>query len=244
MFNLIYADYGQNGALGFQDPASNWMIGIIDLHDNIMFYLIIIFLLVTWMFISILIAPKGTNHYKYLSHGNLIEVIWTISPAIILWMIGLPSLKLLYMMDEILDAEITIKAIGFQWGWTYNYGDYSNDDEGITFDSFMIGEEDLEDGDFRRLAVDNYLVLPINTSIRLIITSNDVIHSFAIPSLGIKCDALPGRLNSVGFVINRPTILFGQCSELCGVLHSAMPIGIKAVNLPQYLEFINSELEN
>ena len=181
-------------------------------------------------------------HLKYLSHGNLIEVIWTISPAMILWLIGLPSLKLLYMMDEILDAEITIKAIGFQWGWTYNYGDYTDSDEGLTFDSFMIAENDLEFGELRQLTVDNYLVLPINTSIRLIITSNDVIHSFALPSLGIKCDALPGRLNSVGFIINRPSILFGQCSELCGVLHSAMPIGIKAVNLPQYLEFLATNL--
>ena len=239
MLNLIRADYGANYALGFQDPASNWMIGIIELHDNIMYYLIIIFQIVTWILITTLF---NKNHLKYLSHGNLIEVIWTISPAIILWLIGLPSLKLLYMMDEILDAEITIKAIGFQWGWTYSYGDYTENDEGITFDSFMIAENDLELGELRQLTVDNYLILPINTSIRLIITSNDVIHSFAIPSLGIKCDALPGRLNSVGFIINRPSIIFGQCSELCGVLHSAMPIGIKAVNLPQYLEFIKLEL--
>jgi len=236
----IYADSSQLYATGFQDPASNWMIGIIDLHDNIMFYLIVIWTLVCWILISSLF---NNDHLKYLSHGNLIEVIWTITPAIILWMIGLPSLKLLYMMDEILDAEITVKAIGFQWGWTYNYGDYSKDNEGITFDSFMIAENDLEDGELRQLTVDNYLVLPINTSIRLIITSNDVIHSFAVPSLGIKADALPGRLNSTGFVINRETTLYGQCSELCGILHSAMPIGIKAVNLPQYIEFIKMKLD-
>lgn len=218
----IYSDSTQPYACGFQDPASNWMIGIIDLHDSIIFYLIILAVLVTWMFIGALTNP---DHLRYLSHGNLIEIIWTISPAIILWLIGLPSLKLLYMMDEILDAEVTVKAIGFQWGWTYSYGDYDTNNDGITFDSFMVAEEDLEEGDFRRLTVDNYLVLPINTSIRMIITSNDVIHSFAVPSLGVKCDALPGRLNSVGFVINRPTTLYGQCSELCGILHSAMPIG-------------------
>jgi heme/copper-type cytochrome/quinol oxidase subunit 2 len=190
------------------------------------------------MLISAFLNP---DHLKYLSHGNLIEVIWTTSPAIILWLIGIPSLKLLYMMDEILDAEMTVKAIGFQWGWTYNYGDYTKDNDGIGFDSFMIAESDLDEGDFRQLAVDNYLVLPINTSIRMIITSNDVIHSFAVPSLGIKCDALPGRLNSIGFVINRPATLYGQCSELCGVLHSAMPIGIKAVNIPSYLQFIKAQ---
>lgn len=144
------------------------------------------------------------------------------------------------MMDEILDAEVTIKAIGFQWGWTYSYGDYANDNEGSTFDSFLVGEIDQEEGDLRQQAVDNYQVLPINTSIRVIVTSNDVIHSFAVPSLGVKCDALPGRLNSLGFVINRESTLFGQCSELCGILHSAMPIGIKAVSLPQYLLFIKN----
>ena len=154
-------------------------------------------------------------------------------------MIGIPSLKLLYMMDEILEAEVTIKAIGFQWGWTYSYGDYEKE---ITFDSFLIGENDLELGDLRQLTVDNYLVLPINTSIRLIVTSNDVIHSFALPSLGLKCDALPGRLNSTGFIITRPAVFYGQCSELCGILHSGMPIGIKAVNLDQYLQFIKAEV--
>ena len=236
----IYSDSTQPYACGFQDPASNWMIGIIDLHDSIIFYLIILAVLVTWMFIGALTNP---DHLRYLSHGNLIEIIWTISPAIILWLIGLPSLKLLYMMDEILDAEVTVKAIGFQWGWTYSYGDYDTNNDGITFDSFMVAEEDLEEGDFRRLTVDNYLVLPINTSIRMIITSNDVIHSFAVPSLGVKCDALPGRLNSVGFVINRPTTLYGQCSELCGILHSAMPIGQKAVNIPSYIQYIKVQSE-
>jgi cytochrome c oxidase subunit 2 len=145
------------------------------------------------------------------------------------------------MMDEILEAEVTVKAIGFQWGWTYSYGDYAKE---ITFDSFLIAEEDLEDGHLRRLDVDNYLVLPINTSLRVIITSQDVIHSFAVPALGVKCDALPGRLNSTGFVINRPTVLFGQCSELCGVLHSAMPIGIKAVNIPSYIQWLDGELKD
>lgn len=188
-------------------------------------------------------ATQNKDHMKYLAHGDFIEVLWTVFPALVLWMIGLPSLKLLYMMDEILDAEVTVKAIGFQWGWTYNYGDYTESNDGISFDSFMVGESDLELGDLRRLVVDNYLVLPINTSIRMIITSNDVIHSFAVPSLGIKCDAMPGRLNSVGFVINRPATLYGQCSELCGILHSAMPIGIKAVNIPSYIEYIKVQLD-
>jgi len=221
-------------ALGFQDPCSNFMIAMIDLYDNIMFYLIILSILVSWIFFSCL---SNQDHLRYLSHGNLIEIIWTLSPAIILWLIGLPSLKLLYIMDEILDAEITVKAIAAQWYWQYNYGDYNED---IIYDSFAIADDDLDLGSFRKLTVDNALILPINTSIRLIVTSNDVIHSFAVPSLGIKIDAMPGRLNSVGFTINRPTILYGQCSELCGVLHSAMPIQINAVSLSNYLSFIKS----
>jgi cytochrome c oxidase subunit 2 len=210
------------------------MLGIIDLHDNIIFYLIIILSVVLWFFIS---SMYNKDHLSNLAHGNLIEIVWTITPAIILWVIGLPSLKLLYMMDEILDAELTVKAIGNQWFWSYEYTDY---DEEIAFDSFMVADEDLELGELRELAVDNYLILPINTSIRLLLSSNDVIHSFAIPSLGLKMDALPGRLNSLGFVINRESTFYGGCSELCGALHHAMPIGIKAVSLGSYLSFINT----
>jgi cytochrome c oxidase subunit 2 len=233
MFN-IYSDTPINFSYGFQDPASKWMLGIIDLHDNIIFYLIIILSVVLWFFIS---SMYNKDHLSNLAHGNLIEVVWTITPAIILWVIGLPSLKLLYMMDEILDAELTVKAIGNQWFWSYEYTDY---DEEIAFDSFMVADEDLELGELRELAVDNYLILPINTSIRLLLSSNDVIHSFAIPSLGLKMDALPGRLNSLGFVINRESTFYGGCSELCGALHHAMPIGIKAVSLGSYLSFINT----
>jgi cytochrome c oxidase subunit 2 len=233
MFN-IYSDTPINFSYGFQDPASKWMLGIIDLHDNIIFYLIIILSVVLWFFIS---SMYNKDHLSNLAHGNLIEVVWTITPAIILWVIGLPSLKLLYMMDEILDAELTVKAIGNQWFWSYEYTDY---DEEIAFDSFMVADEDLELGELRELAVDNYLILPINTSIRLLLSSNDVIHSFAIPSLGLKMDALPGRLNSLGFVINRESTFYGGCSELCGALHHAMPIGVKAVSLGSYLSFINT----
>lgn len=141
-------------------------------------------------------------------------------------------------MDEILDAEITIKAIGNQWYWSYEYTDYIDTD--INYDSFLISENDLELGDLRLLTVDNYLVLPVNTSIRLLVTSNDVIHCFALPSLGIKCDAIPGRLNSAGLIFTRPSTFYGQCSELCGILHGFMPIGIHAVNLNSYINFLSS----
>ena|SRR5688572_24116338 len=127
------------------------------------------------------------------------------------------------MMDEIIDPEVTVRIIGNQWYWSYEYGD--------RIDSFMIEDKDLEIGSIRLITVDNYLMLPINTSIRLLVTSNDVIHSFAIPSLAIKSDAIPGRLNAMGLIINRPSTYYGQCSELCGVLHGFMPIGLKANEL-------------
>ncbi len=221
--------------MGFQDPGSDWMLAIIDLHDNIIFYLIILFTLIIWIFIS---AMLNKDHLAYLEHGNLIEIIWTITPAIILWAIGIPSLKLLYMMDEIIDAELTVKAQGSQWFWSYEYSDYGS--ESINYDSYLINYDDLELGQLRQLDVDAPLVLPINTSIRLLVSSNDVIHSYAIPSLAIKCDALPGRINSLGLTISRPSMFYGQCSELCGQLHAFMPCVIKAVNLPEYINFIKS----
>ena len=228
---FLFNDYPINGSWTFQDPASEWMYGIIELHDSIIFYLIILAVLVSWFFVS---AIFNKDKLPYLHHGDVIEVIWTITPAFILWAIGIPSLVLLYMMDEILDAEITIKAIGNQWYWSYEYSDYIDNDKLISFDSFLVGDADLETGDLRQLAVDNYLVLPINTSIRLLVTSNDVIHSFALPSLAIKCDAMPGRLNSTGLIFTRPSTFYGQCSELCGVMHGFMPIGIHAVSLTSY----------
>jgi cytochrome c oxidase subunit 2 len=132
-------------------------------------------------------------------------------------------------MDEIIEPQVTIKAQGNQWYWSYEYTDYA---EPLTFDSFLI------DGPLRQLNVDNYLVLPVDTSIRVLVTSSDVIHSFAVPSLGVKVDAIPGRLNSTGLIISRPGVYYGQCSELCGYLHGFMPIGIKAVSTENYLNWL------
>lgn len=141
------------------------------------------------------------------------------------------------MMDEILDSEITIKAIGNQWYWNYEYTDYENQ---INFSSFMLDDSSLNFGDLRLLTTDNSLVLPIQTSIRLLVTSNDVIHSFAVPSLGLKCDAIPGRLNSTGIILTRESSYYGQCSELCGILHGFMPISIIGVSLIDYLLFLKT----
>jgi len=175
----IYADYAEEWAVGFQDPASDWMYAIIDLHDRIIFYLIIVLAVVAWFLIS---SMLNTDHMAHLHHGNKLEIVWTITPAVILWAIGFPSLRLLYMMDEVLDPQLSVKVVGNQWYWSYEYSDYVDNGVSIAFDSFMINDADLELGDLRVLSVDNYLVLPINTSIRILGTSNDVIHSFAVPS--------------------------------------------------------------
>lgn len=150
--------------------------------------------------------------------------------------IGFPSFKLLYLLDEVVDPLITVKAIGNQWFWSYEYSDYLSDTgESIEFDSYMIPDTELEPGQLRLLEVDNRVILPVDAHIRLIVTARDVIHSFAVPSLGLKLDALPGRLNQTSVLINRDGVYFGQCSELCGILHGFMPIVIQSVSLEQYL---------
>jgi cytochrome c oxidase subunit 2 len=231
---LIYTDYPVSGQLGFQDPGTKTFEGVLDLNDRIMYYLIILLILVVWVLASSLL----NKNYVNIAHGNLIELIWTLTPALILWGIGIPSLKLLYIMDEILDSELTVKAIGNQWYWNYEL----TDNKDIVIESYMLDDSSLEKGDIRLLTVDNSLVLPTNTSIRLLVTSNDVIHSFAVPSLGLKSDAIPGRLNATGLIINRTSNYYGQCSELCGVLHGFMPISINAVNLGEYINYIKSNI--
>jgi cytochrome c oxidase subunit 2 len=139
-------------------------------------------------------------------------------------------------MDEVMDPALTIKAIGHQWFWSYEYSDYQA--ETLEFDSYMIPTSDLNKGDFRLLEVDNRLVVPINTHVRVLVTGADVLHSFAVPALAVKMDAVPGRLNQTGFFIKRPGIFYGQCSEICGANHSFMPIVIEAVSLEKYINWV------
>jgi len=238
----IYTEYAINYNYGFQDPATPFSYAIIDLHDRILFYLIIIFTIVLWFLISsIIYSNKKEIIMSNIQHGLIIEMIWTLIPAIILWIIALPSLKLLYLMDELLDSQLTIKISGNQWYWSYEYSDFK---ENINFDSFMIQDDDLTLGDLRLLTVDNPLILPINTNIRLLVTSNDVIHSWAIPSLTVKLDAMAGRLNSTGILISRPSTFYGMCSELCGSSHAYMPIMLKAVSINEFINYINSHINN
>ena len=209
---------------------------IIFFHDQVMFILIIIITTVLWL---ILKALSGKAYHRYLVDGTLLEIIWTIVPAVILVLIALPSLKLLYLMDEVMDPGLTIKAIGHQWYWSYEYSDYQT--ETLEFDSYMVPTSDLNKGDFRLLEVDNRLVVPINTHVRVLVTGADVLHSFAVPALAVKMDAVPGRLNQTGFFIKRPGIFYGQCSEICGANHSFMPIVIEAVSLEKYINWVLQE---
>nr|AHX00138.1 cytochrome c oxidase subunit 2 [Rhizophagus irregularis] len=245
MVKVAYNDAPQPWQLGFQDGGSPSIEGIVELHDQVMFYLVIILLGVGWMLGST-IRKFNSNHnqivHKYHNHGTLIELIWTITPALVLIAIAFPSFKLLYLLDEVIDPVITVKAIGNQWFWTYEYSDYVNDTgETIEFDSYMIPDTDLEPGQLRLLEVDNRVILPVDTHIRFIVTARDVIHSFAVPSLGLKLDALPGRLNQTSAIINREGVFYGMCSELCGVLHYGMPIVIQSVSLESYLLWLSSQ---
>jgi len=215
------------------------MEAIVELHDNIMFYLVIILFGVGWILVSIIrnyVSDKSPISNKYLNHGTLIELIWTITPALILILIAFPSFKLLYLMDEVTDPSLSILVEGHQWYWSYQYPDFLNsDEEFIEFDSYLVPEADLEEGALRLLEVDNRVIIPELTHVRFIITAADVIHSFAVPALGIKVDAYPGRLNQASVLINREGTFYGQCSEICGILHSSMPIVVESVSLEKFL---------
>jgi cytochrome c oxidase subunit II len=229
----------------FQDSATPQMEGLIELHDNIMYYLVVILFSVGWILLSIIknyVHNKSLISHKYLNHGTLIELIWTITPAIILILIAFPSFKLLYLMDEVSDPSMSVLAEGHQWYWSYQYPDFlDSSNEFIEFDSYIVPESDLEEGTLRILEVDNRVILPELTHVRFIITSGDVIHSFSCNSLGIKCDAYPGRLNQVSVFINREGVFYGQCSEICGILHSSMPIVIESVSLEKFLTWLEEQ---
>nr|APH08629.1 cytochrome c oxidase subunit II [Conus ventricosus]ATZ70972.1 cytochrome c oxidase subunit 2 [Conus (Lautoconus) sp. MNCN 95094]WIM50620.1 cytochrome c oxidase subunit II [Conus ventricosus]WIM50633.1 cytochrome c oxidase subunit II [Conus ventricosus]WIM50672.1 cytochrome c oxidase subunit II [Conus ventricosus] len=219
------------GQLGFQDAASALMEEMIFFHDHAMMILVMIISLVGYAAVSLMLSKYTC---RSLVEGQEIETIWTIVPAIILVFLALPSLRLLYLLDEISDCSLTVKSIGHQWYWSYEYSDFSN----IEFDSYMVPTDELEVGDFRLLEVDHRVVLPTQTDIRVLVTSADVIHSWTVPSLGVKVDAIPGRLNQLGFFIKHPGVFYGQCSEICGANHSFMPIVVEAIPLANFMEWV------
>nr|YP_010729347.1 cytochrome c oxidase subunit II [Sternolophus rufipes]WED07052.1 cytochrome c oxidase subunit II [Sternolophus rufipes] len=214
-----------------QDSSSPLMEQLEFFHDHAMLILAMITILVGYL-MSSLFFNKYNN--RYLLEGQVIELIWTILPAITLIFIALPSLKLLYLLDEINNPLMSIKSIGHQWYWSYEYTDFKT----VEFDSYMLTMENAKMNQFRLLDVDNRVVLPFNTQIRMMVTAADVIHSWTIPSLSVKVDASPGRLNQISFLMNRAGLLFGQCSEICGANHSFMPIVIESISSNYFVKWI------
>lgn len=226
------------GQLLFQDAASPIILQLISFHDHTLIILTLVMSVVSYA-IYVIIVNSYTN--RYLIEAQQIETIWTIVPAIILVFLALPSLRLLYLTDEVSNPSLTLKAIGHQWYWRYEYTDFTD----IEIDSYMVPTSDLQPGEYRLLEVDNRVVLPIQIEVRVLVTAADVIHAWTVPALGVKVDAVPGRLNQLGFTINNPGVFYGQCSEICGANHSFIPICIEVVNLKTFTNWIsNFELKS
>nr|QKI36950.1 cytochrome c oxidase subunit II [Podargus papuensis] len=208
---------------GFQDASSPIMEELIEFHDHALMVALAICSLVLYLLTLMLLEKLSSNAVD----AQEVELIWTILPAIVLILLALPSLQILYMMDEIDEPNLTLKAMGHQWYWTYEYTDFKD----LTFDSYMVPTTELSPGHFRLLEVDHRVIIPMESPTRIIITANDVLHSWAVPALGIKTDAIPGRLNQTSLITTRPGIFYGQCSEICGANHSYMPIVVESTPL-------------
>ena len=252
-FNLMKStarcDRPEAWQVGFQDPASPISEGIINLHHDVMAILLFVLGVVSIiMFVAIYsfnaATYKPTLYYTGITHNTQVEFVWTLIPCLILLLIAAPSFKLIFSLDDVLAPQMTVKVMGHQWYWTYEYSNIADDNTPLTdsltqqpkiFDSYMIKEEDLVSKAanisdlriLRLLEVDQRLVLPWGKNIRFLISSADVLHSWSIPSIGVKMDACPGRLNQVNLFLNRPGVFYGQCSEICGVNHAFMPICIE-----------------
>nr|YP_009519834.1 cytochrome c oxidase subunit II [Picumnus innominatus]ARB52434.1 cytochrome c oxidase subunit II [Picumnus innominatus] len=212
--------------LGFQDASSPIMEELVEFHDHALMVALAICSLVLYLLLLMLTEKLSSNTVD----AQEVELIWTILPAIVLVLLALPSLQILYMMDEIDEPDLTLKAIGHQWYWTYEYTDFKD----LSFDSYMMPTPELPMGHFRLLEVDHRVIIPMESPIRIIVTADDVLHSWAIPTLGVKTDAIPGRLNQTSFIATRPGMFYGQCSEICGANHSFMPIVIESTPLNHF----------
>lgn len=245
--HIIFCDAAEPWQLGLQDPATPVMEGIINFHNHLMFFMVFIAMFVFWMLSRILayFTIEKNPKAEQFTHSTILEIVWTIIPACILLIIAIPSFALLYSLDEMIDPTTTLKIVGHQWYWSYEYSDYSTLEGGDTlnFDSYMLPVEDIVTGAFRLLEVDNRVLLPINTHIRLLVTAADVLHSWAVPSFGIKVDACPGRLTQASLFLKRAGVYYGQCSEICGVNHAFMPIVVRGVPVDEYVSWIAIRLD-
>nr|UYA96521.1 cytochrome c oxidase subunit II [Syrista sp. 1 GYN-2021c] len=219
--------------ISLQDANSPTMENLTMFHDHAMMINTLITTMVLYMILSIM-TNKMFN--RMIMQNQIIELIWTLIPMIILMLLALPSIKILYLMDEIFTPSITIKCMGHQWYWSYEYSDFNN----VEYDSFMIPSQDLQKGEFRLLEVNNRTIIPFNTYVRMLISSMDVIHSWTVPAMGVKTDATPGRINQINLLSIRPGLFYGQCSEICGANHSFMPIILESTNLKMFIRWIKN----
>ena len=225
--STLWADYPRPWEMNFQDPATPVMEKIKHLHNMLLWIEagIAVFVIGLLLFVIMRFRASQNPNPSKVSHNTLLEIVWTTVPVLILIVIAIPSFKLLYFMDVVPKSDLTIKATGHQWYWSYEYPDHN-----ISFDSFMVEDKDLKPDQIRLLSTDTHVVVPTNTNIRVITTSADVIHSWAVPSFGVKRDSVPGRLNETWFNVQKEGLYYGQCSELCGTKHGFMPIVIEAVS--------------
>jgi len=240
---LVHCDAPESWQLGLQDSATAAHEGMYFFYNYLTIFIIIIGVAVCYVLYYIIVEFNDKQNKEaplVFSHSSELEIIWTCIPAFLLIIIAVPSFNLLYSLDELIDPELTLKIVGHQWYWSYEYSDWETkfetftDSCGVYFDSYMLDQESLPFGSFRLLEVDNAVVLPINTHIRLLVTASDVLHSWAIPSFGIKVDACPGRLSQASLFLKRLGTFYGQCSEICGVNHGFMPISVQSVSLNSF----------
>ena len=234
-----FAGQPHDGGLGLQASASPVMDDIIWFHDFLLWIITIIVVFVTALLAIVILRfnRKSNPNPSRTTHNTLLEVAWTVIPVMILVVIAIPSFRLLYKQVVIPEAELTVKAVGYQWYWGYEYPDHGD----ISIISNMIPDDQLQPGQPRLLAADYDLVVPVDTTVRVIVTAADVIHAFAVPSFGVKIDAIPGRLNETWFRAERTGMFYGQCSELCGTRHAFMPISVKVVTREEFDEWVAQE---
>jgi len=233
----VLADQPKEWQLGFQNPASDGMRDIVNFHNNLLLPIIIaisVFVLFLMIYACVRFRASKNPNPSTTTHNVTVEILWTLIPCLILIVMAVPSFKILYSQDTIPKADVTIKAVGYQWYWGYEYPD-----ENIIFDSYMIETKDLKEGQPRLLAVDNEVIVPVNKVVKVLITANDVLHAWALPSFGVKRDAVPGRINETWFKADKEGTYYGQCSELCGIKHAFMPITVKVVSNEEYQKWLS-----
>jgi len=233
----VFADQPKDWQLGFQNPASDGMRDIVNFHNNLLLPIIIaisVFVLFLMLYACVRFRASANPNPSKRTHNITVEILWTLIPCLILIVMAVPSFKILYKQDTIPKADLTIKAVGYQWYWGYEYPD-----ENIIFDSYMVEDKDLRANQPRLLSVDHEVVVPVNKVVKVLITANDVLHAWALPAFGVKRDAVPGRINETWFRAEKEGTYYGQCSELCGIKHAFMPITVKVVSEEDYREWLS-----